>query len=418
VNKTKAVLVLGYNNTRINDVRKIREKAKQHLNAITILCKKNPNQEDKGSVDHAIDVGLELSDENINKVSEELRNIAASPIALLPFSDPGTQLAGGLTKIFPLQGPDQNKIQAALNKRTFREFEQQATNIPNSYKRIKSIEIQSIEQLKSLHKELKGKIFLKPAKEGNSRGCINLMSVQDLEKSWDEINKYLSAGIVAEELILGGAEYSWDHVNGYSWVTEKRTTNDYYNTEYQHIVPAPLDKKAAQSISEAGEFMANIAGYKNGACHNEVFYFADSNKVCAVEPNLRPAGGRIWDLANLAFDNFDPWKEWILWSSGKVDSNKKKLNHTYFSGIRKIRALKNGILEHLPSYKISDFTYQDIELIDIIWTKKIGDLLSSITKDNSDYVGHIIARSKNYNLLNDSLEKICINLQKMLSIRE
>ena len=63
-----AILVIGYNNTRINDVKKIREKAKLCLGALTVLCKKDPTEADKIAVDFAIDVGLENKQENVNIV--------------------------------------------------------------------------------------------------------------------------------------------------------------------------------------------------------------------------------------------------------------------------------------------------------------------------------------------------------------
>lgn len=73
-----AVLVLGYNNTRINDVRKIQQKANDYLDAKTVLCKKSPTAEDNAAADYVIDVGLDASEINVEKV----RNYCTTSISL------------------------------------------------------------------------------------------------------------------------------------------------------------------------------------------------------------------------------------------------------------------------------------------------------------------------------------------------
>lgn len=408
----KAVLVLGYNNTRINDVRKIKEKATEYLNAVTVLCKKDPSETDYNAADYVINTGLEATENNVNQVLAEAKKQSFQIIALLPFSDPGTQLGAALAKRLNLKGPDIDLVEAALDKYAFREAEANAVTLPDEYKKIKSEKITSYVHLMSLYESLGGRIFLKPAKEGNSRGCINLMLENDLFNAWSQVEKYLNEGIVAEELIIDTPEYSWDHVDNFSWITEKKTTQSEYRAEIQQIVPAPLSADAKRIVTEAGILMANLAGFNGSACHNEVFYLKDEHKALGVEPNLRPAGMRIWDLASLAFEDFDPWKEWILWARSNNDRKnvKKEFQQLYYAGIRMIEPFDEGIINEINRIDKNSLSNDSVEFMEIVWTKKPGDLATKKIRDNSDFIGYVIARSKDYAQLIEALQLTARNL--------
>lgn len=407
-----AVLVLGYNNTRVNDVRKIRQKAQTYLDAQTVLCKKSPTSEDYAAADHVIDVGLDGNEPNVSVVINDCAQLGLNIVALLPFSDPGTQLGAALAKRLKLNGPSPEKVKAALDKGCFREQEASAKNAPAGYKKIKSEKVTSFEQLQNLYNNFGGKVFLKPASEGNSRGCINTAREKNLENAWGQVSKYLEGGIIAEELIDVGHEYSWDHVSGYSWVTEKETTQNEYRAEIQQILPAPLNSTVTKFISDAGAFMSDLSGSNQGACHNEIFYTEETNNVIAVEPNLRPAGMRIWDLAAIAFENFDPWKEWLLWAAGENNSAPKELTQNHYVGIRMIQAPKSGVLEKISTINLADISRNSVEVIELTWTKKTGDSITHVVKDNSEFIGFIIAKSKNYSKLSDTLPIICNEICK------
>jgi hypothetical protein len=408
------VLVLGYNNTRINDVKKIRQKALRYLRAQTVLCKKNPNDEDKKAADYVIDVGLEGNEQNVNLVKSTCSKALLNIVALLPFSDPGTQLGAALARDFSLPGPNVGKVCAALDKLTFRQQEQIETVVPNGYKKVSTMRVNDVEQLRNVYEDLAGRIFLKPAREGNSRGCIYITSWEQCLLAWQEVSKYLPGGVIVEELIENGFEFSWDHVAGKSWITEKQTTSGNYRAEIQQIVPAPLSKDISDLIMSAGRFMAEISGSNGGACHNEIFYLQNSNQVSAVEPNLRPAGMRIWDLAAISYAQFDPWKEWVLWAAGKSVGRSKNLRQVCYSGIRMIRAPKDGRLKDIKSKDLP--IDNNAQLIELKWTKKIGDVVTAQVKDNSDFLGYIISRADSYKVLSDFLFHICSYLEERIEI--
>lgn len=394
-----AVLVLGYNNTRINDVKKIRVKAQEAVSAITLLCKKDPTDIDYQAADAVIDVGLEASAGNIALINDFCEKNEIKIIGILPFSDQGTQLGASLADKLNLPGANPAKIEAALNKHTFRE--QESTNTaPNGYVPVNAIKVTSLTELQTAFNNFKDGVFLKPMAEGNSRGCIAIKTLEACEPAWREVEKYLSGGITAERLIQNAQEYSWEHVAGYSWITEKQTTQSQYRAEPQHILPAPITADEAKLISNGTQFMADICGYNGCACHNEIFLSSNKSSVFAVEPNLRPAGGKLWDLSIHAFENFDPWTNWILWATGNVNHEPKPLKQKAFAGMRFISARESGILKDIQIPSLSELPASSHgDYIELVWTKKTGDAVTANIRDNADFVGYITAKSNNYESL-------------------
>ena len=399
----EAILVLGYNNTRINDVIKIRDKAKRLLNAITVLCKKDLTEIDKCAVDFAIDVSLEKTSENLSYVINACYKNNIKIIGILPFSDQGTQLGATLAHHLNLPGAHPDKISAALNKHEFRIKEENSVK-PNGYIAVNARKILSLADLQAAFKEFDSAVFIKPMAEGNSRGCIAIKEYEDCESAWIELKKYLPGGITAERLIENAQEYSWEYVAGYSWITEKQTTQSKYRAEPQHILPAPISTKEESLLKSGTKFMAEISGYNGCACHNEIFLLNSKNAVMAVEPNLRPAGGKIWDLSTYAFENFDPWDSWILWAAGKVDNTPKKLKPKCYAGMRFIMAKKEGEIKNINISNISQLSEKlPGDYIELVWTKTPGDTVTTTPQDNADFLGYVTAKSNDYHSLSNTL---------------
>lgn len=392
------ILVLGYNNTRINDVRKIREKAKQIVNAATILCKKDPNETDKSAVDAVIDVGLEQSDANVKTILDACEQMGVKVVGVLPFSDQGTQLGARLARHLNLPGAHPEKIGAALNKQEFRDKEKTVAT-PAGYVPVSSKRITSLDELQAAFNEYHA-VFLKPIAEGNSRGCIAIKKFEECAPAWEQVKKYLAGGITAERLVENAQEYSWDHVAGYYWVTEKMTTQNQYRAEPQHILPAPVAANEQALLVNGAKFMADVCGHNGSACHNEIFLLNTKDRVMAVEPNLRPAGGKLWDLSSHAFENFDPWNSWILWATGKIDNSPKVLKQKAFAGMRNVIARKNGKLKAINTDTLDKLSQQiSGDFIELVWLKKPGDMVTSSPNDNADFVGYVTAKATEYSHL-------------------
>lgn len=407
----KAVIILGYNNTRIGDVKKIREKIKVSVDALTVLCKKDPTEMDHQAVDYVINVDLTPSDENINHIISCCDEQNLKIIGVLPFSDQGTQLGASLAKHLGLPGANPDKIEAALNKHTFRKNEKN-NQAPEGYFAVNAVKVTTLEALKDAFKKSNSGIFLKPMAEGNSRGCIAIKDINECETAWNEVKQYLSGGITAENLIENAQEYSWEHVSGYSWVTEKKTTQSQYRAEPQHILPAPISNEAELLLTNGTRYMAEICGYDGCACHNEIFLLNGKKGVMAVEPNLRPAGGKLWDLSMHAFENFDPWTSWILWATGKVDHKPKALKQISFAGMRFISARKTGTLKEISITRLDQLSEKlNANYIELVWTKKMNDSVTADLRDNADFLGYITAKADDY----ATLEKVLVKAEALLA---
>jgi biotin carboxylase len=417
MNRKKAILILGYNNVRLNDIKKIKNRALEHFHAATILCKQYVTPEDLAASDYVIDTSLEVDGDNVHTVLRFIADNHLHVIAVLPFSDKGTQLGAVLAHKLSLRGPRVRNVKAALDKYVFRKAEQKAQHMPNFYRSIQSIKIDSLEALCHAYNAMHGQVFVKPSNEGNSRGCMLLTNEADLPEAWQAIKPYVDQGVVAESLIPNGMEYSWDHVNGYAWITEKKTTQGKYKAEIQQIVPAPIDRSMQALLTKAGEFMANLSGSNNCACHNEVMFVQASNEIFGIEPNLRPAGMSIWDLASLSFDRFDPWLEWIVWATGRTPY-KKKTNHKakIFSGIRMLKANRDGAIESMPASIQHGLVTNTVTWVDLVWTKKVGDRVKQTVNDNADFIGYVILKAPSYTELSGALVTLCNYLEQEVVI--
>lgn len=408
-----AVLIFGYNNTRVYDVKKIRTITKENLNALTVLCKKSPADEDFKSVDFVIDTALGLDEPQANKVIQECKALNLNIIAVLPFSDQGTQLGALVAKKLNLPGNNPEQISAALDKSAFRTQEAQASSKPESYRCVWSNIITSKDQLLEVFKDHSNGLFIKPCQEGNNRGCTSILDISDCDRAWHVVEKYASEGILVEELIDEAQEYSCDNIGNISWLTLKETSkgkSGKYRGEIQGVVPAPLSEIETAKRLAAGRFMANICGYQVGAYHNEIF--CKGSEIMAVEPNLRPGGLRIWDLAKLAFDQFDPWLSWINLMAGYPQEKDMVLKRNYYAGYRYISAPKSGIIEYLPDLE------KPSQILDVVWTKKVGDYVVDDQRDNSDFIGMVIAKDKDFAVLDSVIKEFTNRLTDNVIVKK
>jgi hypothetical protein len=70
-----------------------------------------------------------------------------------------------------------------------------------------------------------------------------------------------------------------------------------------------------------------------------------------------------------------------------------------------IQSDRTGALKSIHLKEARQYSTHEIECIEIVWTKKQGDLISSTIKDNADFIGYVIARAKNYEHLSNFLEQ-------------
>lgn len=384
------VLVMGYNNTRSDDVAKIRYILSEDFKSKTVLCIEHPQPVAFQVADNVIDVSLDPNFSNLNTVLKFCEDNSYRILGVLPFSDKGTQLGSIITRHLNLPGQNPNLVRGGLDKHFFRKLEQDPIFKPKNYVPIKSRIVTKKDDIRSAYDEFSGNVFVKPCAEGNSRGCTVVDSESDIDRAWEVVSPYsINGGIVAEERVGNNfCEFSVDAVGSTLWITQKQNSSGSYRWESSYILPAPLDNLTTHQIMEAGRYMAVVCGGYGGAFHNEIFYNPTSREIRAVEPNLRPAGGSIWDAAKLAFRDFDPWRHWVHYAVGK-SLPEVELVRDYYVGFQMLSAKQAGILQSLPSYKLEE----DNLVGKISWNKKIGDALTNNPTNNADCIGYFLVRA-------------------------
>jgi hypothetical protein len=415
MNTTSCVVVVGYNGSRVGDIQKLRDLCKSLYNARLILLVEKIQPCDDQVADHVCSTSLAEKDvpASLELVVGCLKADRWKLIGVLPFSDRGVLLGAALASHFGLPGITPVEARAGLDKQVFRQLEATATTSPEDYRPIVSTRIESLPELRQRVVELGGKAFIKPACEGASRGCRVIRHPSECDEAWQALKPYREGGIVLEELIQNAREYSWDHVAGSTWITEKTTTDGAYRAEIQQVVPAPLAADAQARLMAAGRHMASMVSQDNGAWHNEVFHRAN-HRTSAVETNMRPGGMHIWDLARLAFVDFDPWERWVRWAvEGQVDSHDPVPRG--YCGIRLLRATTGGILRDLPDIQPLARSL-NIDLVEAVLTKRVGDSVSALVQDNFSFIGHIVLFNEHYEQLSNDLSRLAEAIESRIGI--
>lgn len=411
---THCFIVTGYNNVRIYDVEKMRQAAMKHFDARLVLVTERANDLDALFADWVIEAPFDMQqgEASLAHVLANLQCHQLQPIGILPFSDRGVPLGARLAQHFGLPGATPEEALAGLDKRLFRQLDSQALSHPAGYRPLSSQQVASLPALQQEVARLGGKAFLKPAQEGNSRGCQVIGQQGECARAWAAVAPYHGGGIIVESLVEGAREYSWDCVAGQQWITEKHTTEGLYRAEYQQIVPAPLPPEEARRLLAAGAHMQSLVSARHGAWHNEIFLLPDA--TAAVETNMRPAGMHIWDLAHLSFEGFDPWLMWLRWATDGQPVA-QPLRPRGYAGIRMLRAPRAGRLLALPEMEALACE-AGIALHQGQFSAQLGDRVGAEVQSNADFVGHIILTHPDYPQLLASLAQLATRIEQALTI--
>ncbi|MFJ3368806.1 biotin carboxylase [Pseudomonas sp. NPDC086251] len=415
MNTTSCVVVVGYNGNRVHDIQKLRDLCRKLYNARLILLVEKIQADDDQVADHVCSTSLAPEDvaSSLELVAGCLNADSWKLIGVLPFSDRGVLLGAALATHYGLPGITPSEARAGLDKQIFRKLEAAAKTSPDDYRPVFSARIESVAELRKKVVELGGKAFIKPACEGASRGCRVIHHPSECDEVWQALKPYREGGIVLEELIQNAREYSWDYVAGSTWVTEKTTTEGAYRAEIQQIVPAPLAADAQVRLAAAGRHMSGLVSLDNGAYHNEIFLRRDG-LTSAVETNMRPGGMHIWDLARLAFVDFDPWERWVRWAvEGTTDAHDPVARG--YCGIRLLRAPAGGLLRYVPDIE-SLAQELNIELVEAVYAKRLSDSVTALVQDNTSFIGHIVLFSEDYAQLSDNLLRLAEAIESRVEV--
>lgn len=384
----KIVAIFGYNNTRSYDVLKIREICARELNAEVLLIKEGLTPEDRALTSYALDASPD-SQTIAELLKPYLERYGLALFGCLPFSDKGVVGAAHCAQAFGLPGDSVRTAEAMLNKSTFRELEASLDLDPAVYRTPTFKAVYSLQDAQNFF-NVHGAFFIKPTSEGNSRGCRVITSLADISDWSNQNPNAFRLGAICEEILNVGNEYSFDGVDGHYWITEKLTTSGSFRAEYQHIVPAPLPPDVYRRTHDTLRTLISKLGSKGGAFHHE-FFLLEDGRIASVEPNRRPAGMWIWDLAAATL-GFDPWTRWIRLCTGmNQQSLPKSESIGLHSGVRAVIAPADGRVSAFDETAIRSkmerrFGSDGYRLAIL---KSVGAQVRKTPRDNSDFVAFV-----------------------------
>jgi biotin carboxylase len=419
--KKNIVIIFGYNNTRLYDIERLKRLCKNTLNAEILLCKEQILKHDTEISPYTLEINLEISDKKIiykqiKEIDSYLIENQLNVIACLPFSDKGVPLGSYYAQSKGLNHDDCELSLACIDKYTFRCLEA-IENTPAWYKKPFFTKIHSLEEAELIVIQTHVPLFFKPTSEGNSRGCIEIFTINDLILNEHFLEPYYEQGIIVEECIKNCDEYSFDGVDGNYVITEKKTSQGHFRVETQHILPAPLSREHYDRLIEAGKIVAQISGSNNGAVHNELFLNKKTGEVYCVEPNRRPAGLKLWDWVNLAYPGVDNWNSWINWAASRKKHHTYPIHNDYYVGCRMLQAPYSGTITDIDLIQKNLLENQQ-EVIEIVITKSKNMKITAKLKDNSDFIGYVVCKHKTIEGLHAALNTIAKKALSLLKIEK
>jgi biotin carboxylase len=145
-------------------------------------------------------------------------------------------------------------------------------------------------------------VIVKPSVGYVMGGAYAVDHAGAVAQAWQHVTDATDEEIVAEQLLVG-PEFSVEtrSVNGAHevvMITEKQTTGPPYFIEIGHVVPARIPVAVAELVGAEAVRALVAAGHRTGPSHVEVILTDAGAGV--VEINRRLAGGRIWELIQLA----------------------------------------------------------------------------------------------------------------------
>lgn len=398
--KSQYLCIVDYNLSRLSDVKLITDYAKERYKLKTILFRANPTKADNTLADIVINLGP-LQKDFVSLALQYLEAYKGQIAAVVPFSDDSVVSGSALAEALELKADNSKLATRAFSKSEYRlaenqirtELETQNLFIPRSKL------IFSVEELKTCLEQWH-EIVLKPTCEGNNRGVIRLRHSDSVCGAFEEVRQYIHNGLIAEEVISFPQEFSIDGIAGLSFCTRKISHFGRYPVEYGQIVPARISDSSLKSLSKASSFANLIVGQHLGPFHNELKHDPLTLKSAVVEPNRRPAGMRIWHLAERVYGiNF--FKLWVDHLMGhEIPTGLPPVNK--IAGIRMLKAPSNGlcnfnIMNESSTTSLLNSIEQKVKLqlgvefrtFDFQWNIGPEAKVTSEPKDNSQFIAQI-----------------------------
>ncbi|WP_321817040.1 MULTISPECIES: biotin carboxylase [unclassified Paraburkholderia] len=322
----RLLLIVDYNLARVADVERIACHARSGYDAGTILIRPQPGTRDYEIADHVIDLDP-LADGFVETALVQLASFSGRIRAGVVFSDNAVQRGAALLEHLGLPVDSAKFAAAAFSKSVYRESESRIRELLEAQSIMvpQSTNVSGVDDLRCFAERYPGGLVLKPACEGNNRGVVIVRDSDDLSHAFSLVAPYLRNGALAEQLIPFHREFSFDGVGATEFITEKVSADGRYPVEVAQILPARLTDIERSTLTRAGRLANLIVGQRDGPFHNEIRLSDDGLRAAVVEPNRRPAGMKIWALAQAVY-RIDFYRKWVDVAFGNARS--EPVEHT------------------------------------------------------------------------------------------
>ncbi|EQC01985.1 ATP-grasp domain-containing protein [Photorhabdus temperata] len=299
----KYLLVLDYLPARLNEIVNIRDYIQYNYSLELVIISDMLSGEEKNITPFVYHIPVR-TENYIDKVIGVLSELDMTCAAILPFMDAVSGYAAVIAKKLSVYGDDPELSFAGIEKFQFRQQETRISPLlaAQHIKTPRYSFINDINELEAFYDSVPYGVVIKP---NCGRANFGVVAIKDRNKIPTAFAQSVAQSggnpILAEELITFDTEYSYDGIGCMAFLTQKVSQKGEYPVEIGQIVPAQCDGRNAIALHKAGQVINLISGQTLGAFHNEIKQDSKTGETFLVETNRRPAGMRIWDMANRVY---------------------------------------------------------------------------------------------------------------------
>lgn len=307
------LLVIGCAQSRVSDLALLFDIAKANYGFSSLLVCQHGTLVNDNQCELVIYTDLD-SKQCMADVATQLLTLN---IALgLTFSDQAARYGSEILSFLKLQEDDYEHSTNCFDKLEFRKRELELKHLAPAYNYTPNfLELTSMDEASAFLYEHQNGIILKPKSEAGSRGVSRILHQLDIAPAFANVEAYRQHGLVAEELLNIQQEFSFDGVGNTSFITAKVVSPGTFPVEVGQLVPAPVSDTIRKKIANIGNWMNQLASPSSLAFHNEIGLLVnkegDPVRLACIESNQRPAGMKIWNLAEKVFSRnlYELWLE-------------------------------------------------------------------------------------------------------------
>ncbi|RQS07949.1 biotin carboxylase [Burkholderia sp. Bp9002] len=305
------LLIVDYNLSRVADVAHLATYAAARHGAHTVLIRPKPTERDARLCQYVIDLDP-LADDFVDEALGYLKPWRDRLRAGLVFSDNAVQSGAELLERLSLPVDSAALAGNAYSKRHYRTSEARIRDLLDA-QRVwvpDCVDVRSVDDVRRFADAHPGGFVVKPSCEGNNRGVVVVKPGDSLDAAFAAVEPYLSRGAICESLIPFAREFSFDGVGPVEFITEKVSAPGRYPVEVAQILPARITAAERATLTRAGRLANVLVGQQRGPFHNEIKLDDDGQHAAVVEPNRRPAGMKIWTIAEQVY-GLDFYALWV-----------------------------------------------------------------------------------------------------------